>query len=75
LVKLVEVKTGHSITIRDVTASGDYRFTLYNMGLYPGARGRVVFNDGSSIVVVEVNGILVALSFSLASELEVDVET
>lgn len=75
MVKLAEVKTGYSITIRDIATRGDYRFTLYNMGLYPGARGRVVFNDGSSIVVVEVKGILVALSFSLASELEVDVET
>lgn len=72
MVKLSSVRSGSKVAIKSVDRE-EYRFSLYNMGLYPGSSVRVVFNDGVSIVVVDVDGALVALSYSLADSLNVEV--
>jgi Fe2+ transport system protein FeoA len=43
------------------------------MGLYPGSSARVVYSDGVSVMVLYVRGSLVALSMSLAGDVDVDV--
>lgn len=72
MVRLNDVKVGSSVRVRSINRV-DYKFTLYNMGLLPGSRVRVVFNDRVSIVVVDVEGVLVALSSSLAEHIDVDI--
>jgi Fe2+ transport system protein FeoA len=43
------------------------------MGLYPGSSARVVYSDGIDVMVLDVRGSLVALSMSLADDVDVDV--
>ncbi len=72
MVRLSEVRSGATVIIKGVRLS-DYRFTLYNMGLYPGSSARVVYSDGVDVMVLDVRGSLVALSMSLADDVDVDV--
>lgn len=57
VVKLSSVRGSSTVVIKNV-GRDDYRFTLYNMGLYPGSSARVVYNDGVNILVLDVRGSL-----------------
>jgi Fe2+ transport system protein FeoA len=72
VVRLSDVKSSTIVVIKRVRRD-DYRFTFYNMGLYPGSSARVVYSDGVSVMVLDVRGSLVALSMSLAGDVDVDV--
>ncbi len=72
MVKLSDVKSNSTIIVKGI-GRGDYKFTLYNMGLYPGSTARVVYSDGISVMVLEVKDSLVVLSLSLADYVDVDV--
>jgi Fe2+ transport system protein FeoA len=72
VVRLSDVKSSTIVVIKRVRRD-DYRFTFYNMGLYPGSSARVVYSDGVDVMVLDVRGSLVALSMSLAGDVDVDV--
>ncbi len=72
MVRLSSVGCCPTVVIRGIVRD-DFRFMLYNMGLYPGSCAKVVFSDGVSIMVLDVKGSLVALSLSLADGVDVDV--
>ena len=72
VVRLSDVKSSTIVVIKRV-GRDDYRFTFYNMGLYPGSSARVVYSDGVDVMVLDVRGSLVALSMSLADDVDVDV--
>ena len=73
-VSLVTVKPGSTVTLTVIKAGKGLNRRLADMGLVPGATLRVINNQKSGPILVEVKGYRLALGHGVAQQVMVEME-